>query len=233
MSREARNRQQELFVMVDARLAADAPLRHRVRRDSDPLAPARLAGAKTFLLARRQSPDSDRRLSARVGFAGVEYLAEKFPDKRIWPTDGDVRARARSVSAEMHSGFASLRSHMPLNCRASRPGAGRGPGVEEDIGRVCEIWRECRSEHGGAGRFLFGDFSAADVMFAPVVSRFQTYGVELDREEAAYAQAVLALPVVEEWIAAARREPWGLCRSGNPPCDPAGSGRSVADRQSP
>jgi glutathione S-transferase len=80
---------------------------------------------------------------------------------------------ARSVSAEMHSGFANLRSHMPLNCRARRPGAGRGPGVQEDIDRICEIWRECRTRYGLAGEFLFGEFTAADAMFAPSPRAFK------------------------------------------------------------
>lgn len=142
----------------------------------------------------------------------VEHLAEKFPDKQLWPADDEERALARSVSAEMHSGFANLRLHMPLNCRARRPGAGRGPGVQEDIDRICEIWRECRTRYGMAGEFLFGEFTAADAMFAPVASRFQTYGVELDRVEAAYARAILATPTVRGWIEDAHKEPWSIAK---------------------
>lgn len=142
----------------------------------------------------------------------VEHLAEKFPDKRLWPTDDGARAHARSVSAEMHSGFASLRSRMPLNCRASRPDAGRGPGVQEDIDRICEIWRECRARYGAAGEFLFGEFTAADAMFAPVASRFQTYDVGLDRIETEYTRAILALPAVRDWIEDAHREPWRIAK---------------------
>jgi glutathione S-transferase len=140
----------------------------------------------------------------------VEHLVEKFAEKPLWPAEGEARGVARSVSAEMHSGFASLRSRMPLNCRAHRPGVGRGPGVQEDIDRICEIWRDCRARFGAAGEFLFGEFTAADAMFAPVASRFQTYGVELDRVEAEYAQAILALPPVRDWIEDARREPWKI-----------------------
>lgn len=136
----------------------------------------------------------------------VEHVAEKFPEKRLWPADNEARGGARSVSAEMHSGFASLRSRMPLNCRARRPG------VQEDIDRICEIWRECRTRYGAAGEFLFGEFTAADAMFAPIASRFRTYGVELDREAAEYAQAILAMPVVREWIEDARGEPWGIAK---------------------
>lgn len=142
----------------------------------------------------------------------MEHLAEKFPEKRVWPADSKARGVARSVSAEMHSSFASLRSRMPLNCRARRPGAGRGPGVQEDVDRICEIWRECRARYGAAGEFLFGEFTAADAMFAPVASRFQTYGVELDRVEAEYALAILALPTVKSWVEDARKEPWSIAK---------------------
>lgn len=140
----------------------------------------------------------------------VEYVAERFPEKRIWPADVEARARARSVSAEMHSSFLALRDRMPVNTRARYPGAGRGPGVEEDIARIREIWRECRGRYGGEGDFLFGEFSAADAMFAPVVARFLTYAVELDGVEAEYSRAVLAVPAVEEWYAAGREEPWSI-----------------------
>lgn len=142
----------------------------------------------------------------------VEHLAEGFPEKRIWPADAETRGVARSVSAEMHSGFASLRSRMPLNCRAHRPEAGRGPGVQDDIDRICEIWRECRGRHGATGAFLFGEFTAADAMFAPVASRFQTYGVELGHVEAEYAQALLGLPAVRDWMEAAHEEPWSIAK---------------------
>lgn len=142
----------------------------------------------------------------------VEHIAEKFPEKPLWPADGEARAVARSVSAEMHSGFANLRTRMPLNCRASRPRAGRGPGVQEDIDRICEIWRECRTRYGAAGEFLFGEFTAADAMFAPIASRFQTYGVEPDRDAAKYAQGVLAMSAVREWIEDARGEPWSIAK---------------------
>lgn len=142
----------------------------------------------------------------------VEHLADKFPEKRIWPADSEARALAGSVSAEMHSGFVSLRACMPMNCRACRPEAGRGPGVEEDIDRIREIWRECREHHGAAGEFLFGEFTAADAMFTPVASRFQTYDIGLDGVEAGYAAALLALPAVREWIETAREEPWSIAK---------------------
>jgi glutathione S-transferase len=142
----------------------------------------------------------------------MEHLGERFPDRRLLPADSEARAQARSVSAEMHSGFTSLRTRMPMNCRARRPAAGRGPGVQEDIDRICEIWRECRICYGGSGEFLFGGFTVADAMFAPVVSRFETYGVELDTTESEYARAILALPAVGEWMQAARDEPWSIAK---------------------
>jgi glutathione S-transferase len=142
----------------------------------------------------------------------LERLAELFPDRGLWPSDDGARATARSVSGEMHAGFEALRTHMPMNCRARLPGLGRGPGVPEDIERVCELWRDCRSRFGRCGDFLFGEFGNADAMFAPVVSRFQTYGVELGDVEARYAEAVLAHPAVAEWIEAAAAEPWTVER---------------------
>jgi glutathione S-transferase len=140
----------------------------------------------------------------------TEHLAERFPDTGIWPAEREARALARSVCAEMHSGFQSLRSEMPLNCRARRPGTGRSLSVQGDIDRICEIWRDCRAGHRGARPFLFGEFTAADAFFTPVASRFHTYGVELDGVEAEYAQVILTLPAVLEWIEGARSERWEI-----------------------
>jgi glutathione S-transferase len=136
-----------------------------------------------------------------------EHLAELFPQAKLWPEDATARAVARSVTAEMHSGFANLRTHMPMNLRARRPGEGRAAGVAEDIARVTALWRECRSRFGQGGPFLFGAFSIADAFYAPVVTRFVTYGVELDAVCAAYRDAVLALPAMKAWTEAARNEP--------------------------
>lgn len=136
-----------------------------------------------------------------------EYLAELFPQARLWPEDAAVRAVARSVTAEMHSSFAALRNNMPMNLRARRPGEGMAPGVAEDISRITSLWRECRSRHGQGGPFLFGAFSIADAFYAPVVTRFVTYGVELDAVCGAYRDAVLALPTLKTWTQAALGEP--------------------------
>jgi glutathione S-transferase len=140
-----------------------------------------------------------------------EYLADVFPEARLWPADRATRAVARAVSAEMHSGFAALRNTLPMNIRASK--AGRPPvdaEVAKDIARVKEIWRDCRRRFGAGGRFLFGAFSNADAMFGPVVTRFRTYGVALDGDEASYADAVWSLPAMQEWAEAARRESWAI-----------------------
>jgi glutathione S-transferase len=128
----------------------------------------------------------------------LEYLAEREP--RLWPADAALRARARSISAEMHSGFPNLRQHMSMNIRKRHPGKGRRPEVLAEIARIVSIWSECR------GPFLFGAFGAADAMYAPVVLRFRTYEVELPPACRAYADAVLALPALQEWMRDAERE---------------------------
>jgi glutathione S-transferase len=133
-----------------------------------------------------------------------EYLAERHPG--LWPKDASARAIARSVSAEMHSGFANLRTHMSMNIRKRYPDKGRTPEVQVDIARITSLWLNCRAEHAEGGPFLFGRFSIADAMYAPVVLRFSTYEVELPPAGRAYAEAMLALPAMAEWIAASAAE---------------------------
>jgi glutathione S-transferase len=128
-----------------------------------------------------------------------EYLAEQFPEKHMWPQDVAARAMARSISAEMHSGFADLRTAMSMNIRRHLPGRGRTPGAQGDIGRISEIWEECLSRFGHH-QFLFGAFSIADAFFAPVVMRFRTYGVSLAPALQAYCDRVAAHPAVARWI---------------------------------
>ena len=137
-----------------------------------------------------------------------EYLAECFPQAGLWPSNVEARAVARAVTAEMHAGFAALREHMPMDLRSRHPGYGRGPGVAEDITRVLAIWEDCRARFGRGGDYLFGGFCLADAAFAPVVTRFATYEVALAGPAAAYRDAVLAWPALQEWTAAARSEPW-------------------------
>lgn len=149
-------------------------------------------------------------LTVWESLAIAEYLAETYPGARLWPESAAARAVARAVSAEMHAGFASLRTHMPMDVRGRYPGRGRGPGVDEDIERIIRIWSDCRSRFGADGPLLFGAFSIADAMFAPVVSRFLTYEVDLPPPAAAYRDAVWKLPTVQEWAAAAAAEPWTI-----------------------
>jgi glutathione S-transferase len=138
----------------------------------------------------------------------IEYLGEIRPDAGLWPADPAARAHARSIAAEMHAGFQALRAHMPMNLRKSLPGKGRGRDVGEDIERISGIWIDCRARYGAAGPFLFGSFTAADVMYTPVATRFRTYAVELDDVCQEYVDAVLARPDFLEWHEAALEEPW-------------------------
>jgi glutathione S-transferase len=137
----------------------------------------------------------------------AEYLAEAFPVAGLWPSDPVARAAARSVSHEMHAGFMALRRAMPMNCRASKPGKGMADGVAGDIERITTIWRDCRARFGAGGALLFGAFTIADAMYAPVASRFRTYHVALDAVSAGYVEAVHAVPAMQAWLAAAEAEP--------------------------
>jgi glutathione S-transferase len=138
-----------------------------------------------------------------------EYVAELFPEAGLWPADVRARAIARSLSAEMHAGFQALRQHMPMNIRSRFPEEGRKPGVQEDINRITAIFRRARERYGeeGGGPFLFGGFTIVDAMFAPVVSRFRTYAVEVGEVETAYMDALWAHPAMQEWTKAAHAEP--------------------------
>jgi glutathione S-transferase len=138
----------------------------------------------------------------------IEYLAEIAPKAGLWPEDQGARAVARSVSAEMHSSFGAMRGAMPMNLRKSLPGKGRGAGVDQDIQRITEIWEDCRQRFGERGEFLFGRWTAADAMFAPVVTRFRTYAVALSPACRTYADAVLNSAWFKAWEGAALKEPW-------------------------
>ena len=139
----------------------------------------------------------------------AEYLAERFPDKQLWPADPMARARARSVCAEMHSGFTALRNHCPMNIEASLPEIGRivwrdQAGVRADLARIETIWTELLAEHGGP--LLFGAFSIADAYFAPVCSRIRTYALPVSPTVQAYVDRVHALPGVQAWVQQALAE---------------------------
>lgn len=137
----------------------------------------------------------------------VETLAEWYPDKRLWPDDLMARARARCLSAEMHAGFAQLRGTWPMDVRCEHKALSCPPGVMKDLRRIHVLWSEARRDHGADGPFLFGDFTIADAMFAPVVSRIRTYGpVRMFEPLNDYMEAVWNLPAMEEWRAGARAE---------------------------
>jgi glutathione S-transferase len=137
-----------------------------------------------------------------------EYLAETFPEARLWPSDPVARAFARSISAEMHSGFRPLREHLNMALLETLPRPVSDE-ADADIARVESIWRECRVRWGekGSGPYLFGHFTIADAMYAPIVSRFHTYGVTLDATGAAYMAAMLADPDMSAWFAQAKIDP--------------------------
>ncbi|HEY5211334.1 MAG TPA: glutathione S-transferase family protein [Stellaceae bacterium] len=135
-----------------------------------------------------------------------EYLAEEFPAARLWPEEAGARALARAVSAEMHAGFANLRVELSMNLRRIIPGRRFSPDALAQIARVQAIWRDCRARHGAGGPFLFGHFTIADAMYAPVVTRFRTYGIELDPMCETYAEAIWELPAMIAWCEAAAKE---------------------------
>jgi glutathione S-transferase len=135
----------------------------------------------------------------------AEYLDELKPEAGLIPTDRIARAHCRAVSGEMHSGFANLRSALPMNLKAHYPGFKVWAGAQADIERVVAIWRECLTQYGGP--FLFGAPSMADAMYAPVCTRFLTYDVKLDQTCAAYRARILEMPAMVEWIEAAQAEP--------------------------
>ncbi|MFA5913837.1 MAG: glutathione S-transferase family protein [Burkholderiales bacterium] len=135
-----------------------------------------------------------------------EAVAELFPDKRLWPAEARARQVARSICAEMHAGLRNLRGAMPMNIRAALPGKGMSPAVQNDIDRIVEIWESCRARYGRDGELLFGQFSIADAYYAPVATRFLTYAVTLPPAAQRYADALLALPAVRDWMAQARLE---------------------------
>jgi glutathione S-transferase len=141
-----------------------------------------------------------------------EHLAEAYPEAHLWPADARARATARSVVAEMHSGFVALRNHMTMNLRASYPGAGHEPDVEGDIARITAVWEECRTQYGAGGDLLFGQFTIADAFYAPIVSRFLTYGVSPGGIAGEYMDALWALPAMQDWAEKARAEEWSVER---------------------
>jgi glutathione S-transferase len=130
----------------------------------------------------------------------AETVAERWPDKRLWPANPASRAHARAVSAEMHSGFRALREAMPMNCRAMGRKVTISDEVAGDIDRIIEIWTECHHRYGDGGAWLFGDFSVADAMFAPVVMRFRTYGINLSESAGVFPARLLESAAIQDWL---------------------------------
>jgi glutathione S-transferase len=182
---------------------AGIPFEERMHKFGDDGKPTAIAGVsptrKVPLLTIDGEPVWD-------SLAICEALAELHPEKELWPRDTRARRMARSVCAEMHSGFQALRDNMVMNIRSRHPDKGRTPESLKDVERVLALWKACRDGFGGGGPLLFGRFSVADAYYAPVVTRFRTYAVPLPPQAEAYARAVESLSAVREWCDAARRE---------------------------
>jgi glutathione S-transferase len=143
----------------------------------------------------------------------LEYVNEKHPDAGLWPKDIKVRAHARAISAEMHAGFAALRRDCPMNMRRAVRKHIPSPEAQQAAQRIDTLWQDARSRFGAGGPFLFGRFTAADAMYAPVVNRFHVYDVPRSAVSQAYMDAIMALPAWKEWEAASRAEPWVIDKS--------------------
>ncbi len=140
----------------------------------------------------------------------IETLNDLAPDAGLWPSDFSVRACARSVSAEMHSGFYPLRRDMPMDLRSTHAGVGHTEGALKNAARISALWSDCRDAYGADGDYLFGAWSAADMMYAPVVGRFRTFGVPVDAKVQKYLDAVWAHPDMHEWVQSAIDEPYTI-----------------------
>ncbi len=138
----------------------------------------------------------------------LEYLAEAYPDKGLWPKTKAARALARAVSSEMHAGFSALRNACPMNLRRPRKAVVLSDAIKADIQRIENIWRECRVNFGKSGKFLFGKFGNADSMFAPVVTRFDTYDIKVAKDTRQYMDNVMAASAFKMWKDAALKETW-------------------------
>lgn len=154
----------------------------------------------------------------------IEYLAEAHPDLAIWPSERGRRALARAAASEMHAGFSALRGSAPMNLRAHLPGRVSRDQVADDLKRIESLWGDLLDQHGGP--YLFGGFSAADAMFAPVASRIRTYDLPVSDTGASYVEAIYALPAFQQLLAKAAAEPWTVQRDE---IDIILSGRPITD----
>ena len=142
----------------------------------------------------------DKELNIWDSLAICEYIADCFPEFHCWPKDLQDRALARSISHEMHSGFMAIRNTLPMNCRKSIQYNVELKELQQDIDRILEIWQNCRNKYAFKGPYLFGEFSIADAMYAPIVLRFNSYGIKVDGIQKEYMQNILDLPSINEWI---------------------------------
>lgn len=142
----------------------------------------------------------------------AEYLVEAYPDRQLWPRERAARAHARSLCAEMHAGFAALRTALAFNARRDGPAPRLDDAARQDIARILAMWGECRERHRRSGSWLFGPPSLADAFYAPVVSRFLSYRIPLEGAVGDYVRTVTAWPAFQEWIAGAKAEPWRVAK---------------------
>lgn len=189
-------------------------LRHAGASFAEVVVPLRQPDTKATLLGHAPSGKAP---SLRHGdlvvwdsLAICEYVNELFPAAQLWPADARRRAVARSVSAEMHSGFPELRKNLFMDVRNSHQHPDRVAAAQTDIDRVLAIWNDCRSRFGDNGPFLFGEFSIADAMFAPVATRLRTWNVPVDPVPATYIDTIYALPALQDWLRDAAAEPWEI-----------------------
>ena len=150
----------------------------------------------------------DGRLTVWESLAIIEYVAESFPQAGLWPRAKAARAMARAAASEMHGGFSALRNACPMNMRRTPSRFKVDASVKRDVARIEALWAACRAAHGKPGPFLFGRFSAADAMYAPVVNRLHVYGFKVSAETRGYMQAMMGLQAWQDWETAARAEPW-------------------------
>jgi glutathione S-transferase len=173
-----------------------------------------IATPQTASAIRRYSPAGkvpiliDGDATVWESYAILEHINDRFPEARLWPRDPQARAYARSVACEMHGGFAALRNHCPMNLKRKKRRE-LTPEAQKDVDRITEIWREARTRFGHGGPFLFGNFSAADCMYAPVATRIASYEINVDRVSAAYVRTIYTLPAFLEWEKAALQETMG------------------------
>ncbi len=154
----------------------------------------------------------DGKIAVWESLAIIEYVAESYPEKAIWPRDKAARAHARSLAAEMHAGLSALRNACPTNFRRKPKAIPLSDEVSADVARIEAAWAHAREAFGEEGPFLFGGFSAADAMFAPVVNRFHAYDIPVAKKTRAYMDAIMALPAWKAWIAEGEAEPWRIER---------------------